>query len=171
MSWIKRETCWKCVFFMAATGLASIALLIASYQIDSRLEARFQVVGEVRSPDGQPLPGINAVLFLQDPNLLAKTVINHRFDTFSGASDGYGLFKARVRQFYGSRYSWLFGLGKPSHHPFKDAWLMLRKDGYGQMAVKLNAENWEHVGSDWERVNAKLPPITLDRSPLPPASQ
>lgn len=156
---------------MAATGLASIALLIASYQVDSRLEARFQVVGEVRDSNNQPLSDVNAALFLTDPNFLAKTVVNHRFDAFSETSDGYGLFKARVRQFYGSRYSWLFGLGKPSHHPFNNAWLMLRKDGYGQLAVKLNAENWEHVGSDWERVNAKLPPITLDRSPLPPGSQ
>jgi len=156
---------------MGAVGLVSIALLIASYQIDARTEARFQVAGEVRNEIGEPLAGVKAVLFLQDPNLLTKTIINYQFDNNAGTSDGYGLFKARVRQFYGSKHSWLFGLGKPIAHPFKEAWLMLRKENTGQMAVKLKTDNWEYAGKEWQNINAKLPPITLSRSPLPPESQ
>jgi len=168
---LKRETCWKCVFFMSAVGLVSVALLVASYQIDARMEARFQVAGEVRNEAGDPLAGVKAVLFLQDPNLLTRTIIDYQFDNNAAISDGYGLFKARIRKFYGSKHSWLFGLGKPIAHPFKEAWLMLRKKNHGRMAVKLKADNWEYAGKEWQRINAKLPPITLSRSPLPPESR
>ena len=100
MGIIKRETCWKCVFFMAAVGVVSIALLIASYKVDARQEIRFQIAGEVRDQGGEPLAGVEAVLFLKDPNLLARTVVQHRFERTAGLSDGYGLFKARVKRFW-----------------------------------------------------------------------
>jgi len=156
---------------MAAVGLVSISLMVASYQVDARSEARFQVAGEVRDSAGEPLTGVRAVLFLQDPNLLTKTILFHQLENAAGMSDGYGLFKARVVKKYGSKHSWLFGLGKPIGHPFKNAWLLLRKENYGQMAVKLNSENWQDAGNDWQSINAKLPVVTLSRGPLHPESQ
>lgn len=153
--------------------ISCFLLLVLSIAVPARAtvselhEVKFKVQGVLKTADGTPVAGAELILLLENPEKLGKDGIIRRLmmqrmqwqsdptqqpDTVKlatmmtpGMSSPSGYFTADTSRRYEKHRSWFPDWFSRKKQPFKQAWLVVWKDGRLLKPVQLDCSRWQQV--------------------------
>lgn len=158
----------RIIFYGVAVIIATAILFFATGTVDELLYAEFNVQGRVVDEGGNPLPGVDVLLLINEWHATDKKEqesiferqglmrSTEQFPANFGLSDKHGHYTAWAASKYGRRSLPLPRFLRDNKHPFKKAWLVFKRAGYKTGLVEIDSSQWKP-----NRINSDRPLIQL----------